>query len=111
MENECVLTSFDFSVINEIKQRAPELPAGYIFNVRGFRPHVFTAPVDILSIHFALVNGFFMRQARKHGKKVFVWTVNSPWMMRCMCRLGVHGIITDFPDRLADVVNVWTKSR
>lgn len=107
VEKECVLTSFDFAIIDEVRRQAPDLSVGYIFNARGFLPHVFRANVEVLSIHFALANTIFVKLAKKFGKKVFVWTANKDWLMRRMCRLGVDGIITDYPDKLAKVIETF----
>ncbi len=106
-EKDCVLTSFDFPLVDEIKRLAPELAVGYIFSRRGLRAKSFKAAVDILSVHFTLVSKKFLRKSHKAGKKVFVWTVNSKWMMHHMCKLGVDGIITNYPDRLAAVIELY----
>ena len=103
-EKDCVLTSFDFAMINEIKKIAPQLQVGYIFSRQGLRARSFKAPVEILSVHFTLATRKFLRKSHKAGKKVYVWTVNNKWMMRRLCKLGVDGIITNFPDRLAEVI-------
>ena len=36
---------------------------------------------------------------------VNVWTVNDPADMRNLIAAGVTGIVTDYPDRLRDVLN------
>ncbi|KAA3618103.1 MAG: glycerophosphodiester phosphodiesterase [Calditrichaeota bacterium] len=108
-EKDCVLTSFDFFVIDQIKSLAPELEVGYVFSKQGLRAKSFKAPVDVLSVHFTLITRKFMRKARKAGKKVFVWTVNNKWLMHRMCKMGVDGIITDYPDRLATVIKIHTE--
>jgi glycerophosphoryl diester phosphodiesterase len=37
---------------------------------------------------------------RKEGLKLFVWTVNDPKKAKKLKRIGVNGIITDFPDKV-----------
>ncbi len=41
-----------------------------------------------------------LREARRLGLRVIVWTVNEPDDMASLIELGVDGIITDYPDRL-----------
>jgi glycerophosphoryl diester phosphodiesterase len=41
----------------------------------------------------------------KNGFKVFVWTVNSKTEMQKMIDLKVDGIITNYPDRLLELIN------
>ncbi len=99
-EAQCVVTSFDHKVVDEIKTLAPALQVGYIFGWREFSAEVFSGKVELLSTHYSLVDTVFLARARAAGKKVHVWTVNDPWLMRRMIELGVDGIITNYPDRL-----------
>jgi glycerophosphoryl diester phosphodiesterase len=99
----CIVTSFDWRVIDEIKSLAPELKAGYIFGRREFQPEVFNGSVEYLSSHYSLVHAAFLARAHAAGKKVLVWTVNYKWLMRRLLKLGVDGIITNYPDRLREV--------
>jgi glycerophosphoryl diester phosphodiesterase len=39
--------------------------------------------------------------------EVHVWTINDPAEMRRLLDLGVDGIITDYPGRLADIIREW----
>jgi len=102
--DECLITSFDWKVADQIKEIAPDLKVGYIFGRKEFSPEVFAGQVDLLSAHYSLVNANFLARARAAGKKVHVWTVNYKWLMRRLLKLGVDGIITNYPDRLREVM-------
>ena len=52
-----------------------------------------------------LVTPAFVEHAHVHGLFVHVWTVNEPGEMRRLLDMGVDGIVTDFPARLAAVVH------
>jgi glycerophosphoryl diester phosphodiesterase len=99
-EDECVVTSFDHKVVDEIKTIAPALPVGYIFGWREFSREVFDGKVELLSAHYSLADAAFLERAHGAGKRLHVWTVNDPWHMRRMIEIGVDGIITNYPDRL-----------
>ena len=103
-EKECIVTSFGQTVADEIKALAPELQVGYIFGKREYSDRVFSAPVDILSANSRLVDKEFMQKARAAGKQVHAWTVNDKDRMHELMALGVDAIITNYPDRLAQVV-------
>lgn len=105
-EQECVATSFDWKVADEIKTPAPELKVGYIFGWKEFSPEVFDGPVDLLSAHYSLVDANFLARARAAGKKVHVWTVNYKWLMRRLLKAGVDGIITNYPERLREMMKL-----
>jgi glycerophosphoryl diester phosphodiesterase len=43
----------------------------------------------------------FIDAARRLGCPVHVWTINDPIVARRLWGLGVSGIVTNFPDRIA----------
>lgn len=45
-----------------------------------------------------------MRNYRRHCEDVFVWNVNREQNMKYFIKIGVDGIITDYPDRLARII-------
>jgi glycerophosphoryl diester phosphodiesterase len=102
-EEQCVVTSFDHKIVDEIKTLAPELQVGYIFGWREFSAGVFSGKVELLSTHYSLVDTAFLERAHAAGKKVHIWTVNDQWLMRRMLEMGADGIITNYPDRLTAI--------
>lgn len=53
----------------------------------------------------------FLDEARAAHRKVFLWTVNAPNLMRWGIRHGVDGIITDDPVLYARVCEAWERER
>ena len=51
-----------------------------------------------------LVTEAFVTHAHAHGLAVHVWTVNEPHAMSKLLDLGVDGIVTDSPGRLAELL-------
>jgi len=51
-----------------------------------------------------VVTEALIRLAHRKGVPVHVWTVNEASEMRRLAALGVDGIITDYPDRMASVL-------
>jgi len=62
----------------------------------------FQVPVDYSGIN--IVNVSFIESAQKAGMLVHVWTINRPSEMQWLSDLGVDGIITDYPDRLIELL-------
>jgi glycerophosphoryl diester phosphodiesterase len=58
----------------------------------------------IWSPHYGEVNKALVEEAQALGLKVIVWTVNATESMSALIALGVDGIITDYPDRLLNVL-------
>ena len=49
------------------------------------------------------VTAKLVAEAKRHNLKVITWTVNDPKRMKQLRALGVDGMMSDFPDRLAAV--------
>ncbi|NBB85765.1 MAG: glycerophosphodiester phosphodiesterase [Bacteroidetes bacterium] len=63
-------------------------------SVLGFTP-------DILSPNYEMVDEDLLAHARAAGMQVIPWTVNEPAAMERLIALGVDGLITDYPNRIA----------
>ncbi len=50
--------------------------------------------------HFSVTTPSLVALAHKHGLKVYVWSVNEPDDIARMKKIGVDGIISDYPERL-----------
>jgi glycerophosphoryl diester phosphodiesterase len=100
-ENDCLVSSFDHGLANEIKSIAPDLIVGYIFGRNEFNDNLFSGPAEVLSANFRLITDDFMAKARSRNKQVHVWTVDRPRDAHRMKEFGVEAIITNFPDRLS----------
>ncbi|MCK4641660.1 MAG: glycerophosphodiester phosphodiesterase [Candidatus Marinimicrobia bacterium] len=102
--SECIITSFDLSAIKKVRQLDKDLKVGYIFSKYPEDEDVFTADVDLLSVKYKLVDEEFIRKAHANNKAVHIWTVNDPEMMKKFIDWGVNSIITDYPDKLLDLL-------
>jgi len=60
----------------------------------GFTP-------DILSPNYEMVDEDLLADAQAAGMQIIPWTVNEPPTMERLIALGVDGLITDYPDRIA----------
>lgn len=124
------IQSFDFRTLQHVQKAAPEVTTVYLTaeqswadNIRRGQPgpSPWTAGFDVddhggsiprlvraaggkvWSPYFREVDAAGVAEAHRLGLKVVVWTVNEPADMRAMIDLGVDGIISDYPDRLAEV--------
>ena len=69
----------------------------------GFTP-------DLYSPSFASVDNTLLRAAHDRGLRVVPWTVNERADMRRLIRLGVDGLITDYPDVAQEVLKAANAS-
>ncbi|MHC1739251.1 MAG: glycerophosphodiester phosphodiesterase [Ignavibacteriaceae bacterium] len=101
--DQVIITSFDFSLIDKVKQIQPGIKAGYIFSKIG-EVNVFKSNVDLLSVNKSMVTKDFVKRAKENGKEVHVWTVNDPAEMEKLINFEVTNIITNFPDKLRTIL-------
>ncbi len=91
-------------VLRLLRQQAPQLPLALLIDTSGtVYQHVealgFTP--EIYSPYYRLVTAQTVRACHELGMRLIPWTVNEPEDMCALIRLGVDGIITDYPDRAA----------
>ncbi len=103
---ECIITSFDREVLQEVRELKPEIPLGLISSV-GIPSNVYAPYFDWFIGHATFVDRELVAHMHGAGKSVHVWTVNRPAMMRRFIRMGVDGIITDRPDLLRHVLEKY----
>jgi glycerophosphoryl diester phosphodiesterase len=99
-----LLSCFDESVLQKIRRLNTDMPLGYLFE-RGKPDQVIHKALKLgaVSVHGPVksVSEEILAKAHSEGLKVYVYTVNEPEQMRRWIALGVDGIFTNYPDRLA----------
>jgi glycerophosphoryl diester phosphodiesterase len=101
-----ILSSFDYQCLKRVRELAPEARIGVIFG-KGVQadPIVTAIELDARSIHVQkeLASRDFLRRAWDEGLDIYVWTLNQFAEMEVFASLGVQGIISDYPERLAKI--------
>lgn len=106
LEQLCTVQSFDVRALQAVKRLNPGLRLALLIeNVQGFEANLeklgFTPAV--YSPYYLLVNKKLVRRCHERGIQLIPWTVNDVPAMRRLVRLGVDGIITDYPDLISKV--------
>ena len=125
MSARVTLQSFDWRVLQAVREQAPELPRSYLsaqlerYNTLGSGEWtaglrladfadapsmVAAAGGKLWSPNFRDLSQPLLVRARELGLKVIPWTVNELPDMGRLIDWGVDGIITDYPDRLRSVM-------
>jgi len=60
---------------------------------------------SLISPSYSLMTDGWVESAHHSGLKIVPWTVNDPQEMKRLIDLGVDGIITDYPDRLIELLS------
>jgi glycerophosphoryl diester phosphodiesterase len=99
-----IFSSLDYECLRRVRELAPEAPIGVIC-AKGMRVDPIGEAVAIggRSIHIQkdLASRDFLERAWHQGLDVYVWTVNDLPEIERFASLGVQGIMSDYPERLA----------
>jgi len=104
-----IIQSFDPRTLHYMIQKYPSVDIALLIEEDpNFEKTIeaFGAIPNIYSPELSLVNEELMKFAKENGMKVIPWTANDRISMDALLSLGVDGIITDYPDRLVDVLRI-----
>lgn len=104
IRNSCYITSFSYNALKTVKKLDSKIKTGLIANLATSTSYAQLKYIDAVSMNYIFVNQSIVNTAHLNGKKVFVWTVDRAPDMQKMLALGVDNIITNRPDKAAEVV-------
>ena len=96
MEDHCILACQDYRMLTRLKNSVPELRTLYV---------TMTPPKDLssltdadeISVAYSAVDAALIEQAHNCGKRIHIWTVDTPELLKSMAALHPDVIITDDP--------------
>lgn len=103
---QCILQSFDERPLRYLHEKDASLTLALLVeNTRSFEQNIQALGFQpaIYSPYYQLVTKRLVRRCKASGIKLVPWTVNNVADMRALIRLGVDGIITDYPNRISEV--------
>ena len=93
MQEEVVISSFEYNSLQKFKKLMPEVPVGYILSY-GFVNYK-KLNVDFISIDYSMLTKDLVYIIHSLDKDVYVWGVNTKRKIRDAIKLNVDNIITD----------------
>ena len=95
------ISSFDHSLLDEIKEKAPEIAIqALIGNTGGINNNWGSFAYDTYNANQAIITPDGLRTIIAMGKSVNLYVVNDPQRMKAFIDAGVTTLITDFPQLL-----------
>lgn len=107
MEDWVMVSSFDHAILREVKRIDPDLPitALVIFPSPDPVRYLEALGADAYAPSPAAINASAAAELGKRGFGVYVWTYNNEVKLRHFAAMiGISGIYTDFPQRLAPIL-------
>jgi glycerophosphoryl diester phosphodiesterase len=97
------IQSFDFRTLTYLHSKYPAVSTAAL--VEANDPRTFEKQIEelgftpsIYSPNFQLVTDQLIRTCHNSGMKIIPWTVNETEKFQELRKMGVDGIITDYPD-------------
>ncbi|MGO4180965.1 glycerophosphoryl diester phosphodiesterase membrane domain-containing protein [Paenibacillus sp. TAF43_2] len=104
MVQDCYIQSFDRSTLQHIRSLNPEIKIGQIlYFALG---DLSLLDVDFYTIEQIMLTEQLVERAHKKGREVWVWTVNSERNLKEVLKFEIDGIITDYPARAHNMVEL-----
>lgn len=112
MEQSAILLSFDHEALTLAKRMAPDIRVAANYPTAGRRlataRHIIASAeqiaADEVGLHYSLATQRAVAALRESGYAVSAWTANSKIVMRRLISRGVDSIMTNFPNRLIEVI-------
>ena len=100
------ILSFDLTALANVRRQEPTLISGYLFDEprENAVADAFRVGARQLAPNHKLLSKQLVESAHASHMQVITWTVNEPAEMRAALATGVNGVMTDYPDRLAKVL-------
>ncbi len=98
--NGFLVSSFLPEVLVALHTEDATLPLGLICEKKRELLRWSRLPVEFVVLHYRLATPDLLGELKSAGKKILVWTVNSPKQMKKFAELGAEGIISDETERL-----------
>jgi glycerophosphoryl diester phosphodiesterase len=108
-----MIASFDASQLKRLRSQCPEVAtsvgAREAFLFYGLQwahlDNIYSPPAQALQVpeyygNLQVITPRFLKAAHARNMRVHVWTVNETQNMQRLLKLGVDGIMTDYPERL-----------
>jgi len=107
MQDQVLISSFNFEYLKQVKNINNELPTGVLVNKIVMDPLALMQELDAQAFHpgMKVTSEKQVNLLLEEGYSVNVWTVNEETDMQKLIEMGVTGIITDFPQRAFVLLN------
>lgn len=116
-QNWCVVQSFETEVVKNIQALDTSIECHKLvtMNISVLPLHLDSRiktgtiykykTVQSINPYFKMLNKRKVDKIHSRGQKIITWTVNEKEDMKRMIDMGVDGIITNYPDRLIELLN------
>ena len=109
MQEHVIISSFNHDYLKQVKQLNPDLKtAALVDEMDDLLKLLQDIGADAINPSYKSIKDLSIIQTlREAGYDVYVWTVNDENTMMTLINAGVSGIITDYPQRLFEILEKY----
>ncbi len=109
---EVIFSSFNDKILINLSNTIEDIQIGAITSLLWKNKINLFKKIKGFSIHphYSLVSEKLIKLSHQNNLKVYPFTVNNSWRIRKMVKIGADGIITNYPDKAAVILNEMHKS-
>jgi glycerophosphoryl diester phosphodiesterase len=107
VESKVIISSFNHYTVRRCKDIDKDIKIGLLYMEGLYEPQMYADIVGAEAIHpyyHTVDNDQLVERIRKSNIEVNVWTVNDEAAMKRFLQFKVHGIITNYPDKLKKIM-------
>ncbi len=96
-----IISSFNFNSLLHIKRLAPSMKTGLLYVGSLPKPWEIAIEFQTEQLHApqSEITSKLLKEAHLRNQEVYAWTVNGPNRMKNLIRMGIDGLITNYPAR------------
>lgn len=110
MEQKVIISSFNHNILIQCKAISPEIKIGLLYSGLLAETGWYAYMVGANAVHpaYSYIDELMLKQCKHYGIHINTWTVNKEENVKSLCKAGVEGIITNYPDMAVKVRNETT---
>ncbi len=106
IRDQVIVQSFDPNVIQAMHQIDGDIPISMLVdNQQSFEDNLkrIDFKPDVYAPYYKLIDEDLVKQVHGEGIQIVTWTVNKVKHMKRLIRMGVDGVISDYPDKFIKI--------
>ncbi|MGN0491973.1 glycerophosphoryl diester phosphodiesterase membrane domain-containing protein [Ruminococcus sp.] len=110
-ESDCVISSFSYPVLQEVRKLAPNIKIGYEMSIA--EGDIYSLDADFFEIESGYVNSNMISKIHDSGKEISIRTIDDEESLLKIIDSGVDNIVTNEPERMKELLsrdNNWIRS-
>ena len=107
MEKMVMVSSFNHAYIKRVKKLNPRITTGALVDKPLNNPANYLKEIeaDVYDVSVSAISLDEIELLQSKGFSVIIWTVNNEKTMKDLIKVGVDGVITDFPQKLKTILD------